>query len=401
MIPLEKALKTVLENLPKGGLGTQTVTPDRANGRILVADALSGLEVPPFDRVTMDGYALAEGERSRSVELVGEVRAGQAPSLAVRPGTAIKVMTGAPAPAGTDRVVPVELTEAVGGKIHILDDHRGPRNIAPRGQDLRRGEVVIPAGKRLDAVRIACLIAAGVEQVQVSPLPRVAVLATGDELSEDPVKRREGQIPNSNSPLLREMFEARGYPVTITPALPDDVAETTAQIGAALAEADLLVLTGGVSVGDYDCVPRALEKLGLKILVSRVALKPGKPFTFAVGKRGVVFGLPGNPVSVFVTAHLFVLPALAWLEGAGQKPRFFSLPLAETLECRPTSRARLLPARLSGSGQVVPLLYHGSGHLQALAHADGLIRLDPGVKTLPEGTNVAFWPIRVEAFHVG
>ncbi len=400
MISLDRAQAIVATTLGSRTLGVEKLPLPAALGRVLATDVVSTLDMPPFDRVTMDGFALAGEERQTRLAVVGEVRAGQTWTEPVQPGAAIKVMTGAPAPLGTGKVVPIEQTREFGGYVdiepHALASDR--RHVAPRGQDLRAGDVVARAGARLDPVRLADLVACGVAGVEVYRQPRLAVMATGDELITDPAMRRGGQILNSNSPLLHGVLRSHGYPVEILSVVPDEPRMTRDRINAALAVADVAVVTGGVSTGDYDYVPLALDELGLQILITRVAIKPGKPLTFAVGERGIVFGLPGNPVSVFVTCHLFVLPALALLEGTRRPLKVIFLPLATPYRERATLREQFLPARLSGTGEVALLTYHGSGHLHTLASADGFVRVPPETETMAAGTRVPFWPVKLAAF---
>jgi molybdopterin molybdotransferase len=400
VIPLEKALTIVQDALAGHPLRSQRLPIVEAQGRFLREDVVSQLDIPPFDRVVMDGYAVVEGETGRRLRVVAEVQAGQVTDVLVRPGTAVKIMTGAPAPAGTGKVVMVEKTRRAGGHVEILAAET-ERHVTSQGEDLKAGDVIARRGERLDEVRIAGLAACGITDVQVGRRPRVAVLVTGDELVERPGERTGGRIFNANGPLLVGLLRSYGYAVRQAPVVRDDPGETAARIAAAMAANEMVVLTGGVSAGEYDYVPQALETCGLRILFSRVAVKPGKPVTFAVQSPAagtVAFGLPGNPVSVFVTAHLFVLPALALLEGGRRPPRLLQVPLAASHSFRPSPRVQFLPARLDHKGRVVPLPYHGSGHLHALANAEGLLRLEPGAADIPAGAPLPFWPVRLPAF---
>ncbi len=404
MIPLARA-QDIVDRVLGGRVPSRERLPLReAAGRVLAADVPSPLDIPPFDRVTMDGYALAAGETASVLPVAGEVRAGQDSELNVRPGTAVKIMTGAPAPPGTARVVPVELTRERDGVVEILDAAAlapgARRNLAPRGEDLRAGDPVVRAGERLDPVRLAALAACGVAEVEVTRRPRPALLATGDEVVRELVERDRAGVLDANTPLLQGLLGSFDYEASVADpaAVPDDPAVTTEALARALDRTGVVVLTGGVSAGAHDYVPRALAALGFEIHFSRVAIKPGKPTTFATGPRGVVFGLPGNPVSVFVTCHLYLLPALALLEGSRRRLRFLPVPLAGDLAVEPSPRIQLLPARLSPTGEAAVLPYHGSGHLQALAAAEGLVRVEPDVAHVPGGTLLPFWPLRLGAF---
>ena len=400
MISLEQAQTIITRHLSDRNLDSERIPVTAATARVLAADVTSGLDIPPFDRVTMDGFAVAEGEAGNRLEVVGEVRAGQVREEPIRPGSAVKVMTGAPAPPGTGKVIMVESCREANGYVEIAEEALAAegRNIAARGEDLRVGDVVVPAGERLNTLHIAGLVACGVAEVKVHRQPRVVVMATGDELVEEPDLLRDGQIPNSNSPLLSGVLRSFGYSVEVYPVVPDDPQVTLDRISGALWNAEMVVLTGGVSAGDYDFVPAALQEMGREIHISKIAIKPGKPLIFATSDRGVVFGLPGNPVSAFVTCHLFVLPALALLEGTLRRERYVTLPLAQPYHGRGGPRLKFLPARLTADGRIACLPYHGSGHLHALAEADGLLRVEPEVTELATGTGVLFWPVRTAAF---
>ncbi len=409
MISLEAALEIVDRVLADRRPKVVRVPLREAAGRVLAADVASPTDLPPFDRATMDGWAIPPGD-GRTYRAAGVVNAGDLDAIAalagegappLAPGTAVRVMTGAPVPPGTARVVPVELARADGDAIEI-DAAAGPVGSLPacvhaRGRDLRAGEAAARAGERLDPLRWANLLACGATEVAIARAPRVAIAATGDELVDDPADLRPGRIVDANAPLLRELLARRGWPAGAHRPIADDPGATKARVAGMLGQHDVVVLTGGASVGDRDCVPGALRALGLTVHFDRVAVQPGKPTLFATGERGVVLALPGNPVSALVTAHLFVVPALARLEGERARPRFVTLPLAADWRGGPYDRVRLLPARLTPEGGARLLDYHGSGHLRALIAADGLVRLEPAWEARAAGEPVAFWPLCVAA----
>ncbi len=397
MISLDDALGLVAAVFRERRTATDTISPAGAAGRVLAADAASPRDIPPFDRVLMDGYAVPPAPESRVYRIAGSVPAGTDDPPALESGTALKVMTGARAPQGTGRVVPVENTRERDGWVEILDT-AATRHVSPRGEDVREGETVIAAGVRLSAAAAAGLVACGVPSVEVGRRPRVTVLATGDELVRDPADLTPGRIVDANSPMLAGLLRGRGYDPVLPDPVPDDPGAVRSAIEASLDRGELTVVTGGVSMGDWDHVPGALEDLGLEIVFSRVMVKPGKPMTLAVGPRGAVLALPGNPVSSFVACHLYVLPALALMEGEASRPRFLELPLAEPFTDGFEKRLRLLPARLDATGGVIPLPMHTSGHLHSLIRAEGLLRIEAGGDDLPAGAVVPFWPIAVAPY---
>lgn len=393
MIPLEEAWALVEEALGGRAAARETVPVRAAQGRLLAADQHARLELPPFDKSAMDGYAILAGDVRTEYRLLETVAAGQTPSAELLPGTTVKVMTGAPVPAGTGMVVMWEVTEEAGGTVRVLR-HEGKCNIRLRGEDVRVGDRVLSAGCVLDALDLANLIACGISDVPVAPRLRLAVLSTGDEIADDPADLRPGKIMNTNGPMLAHLAGANGLTVVAERTIPDDLEQTVAALREALAAADVVVLSGGVSVGDFDYVLDAFRQVGLTVHFSRIAVKPGKPTVFATAGEKAVFGLPGNPVSVCLMFHLFVVRAARLLCGVPASLREFRLPLAGDFRRRNADRLQFSPARLTETGAVEPLAYHGSAHLLSLAAADGFFSVPAGVTDLPAGEPVTYLDLR-------
>ena len=390
-ITLEQAWSRLDAALGDRPVAAETVPLRAARGRILAADARSPLELPPFDKSAMDGYAILADDASEDFRLLETVAAGQMPTRKLAPGTATKVMTGAPVPAGTGRVVICELADEAGGVVRFRG-LGGGQNICRRGEDVRAGDVVVPRGRRLSAVDVANCVSCGLTEVSVARPARLAVLTTGEEIVDDPADLRPGRIMNSNGPLLAGLAAQWGLPVALERTVGDDRAATAAALRDAAAAADIVVLTGGVSVGEFDYVQPAMEDVGLTVHFASLAVQPGRPTVLATGAGGkVFFGLPGNPVSVYVMFHLFVLRA-AWRRmGAAAPLRVLHLPLAETFRRRKTGRLSFVPARVGPDGTVRALDYHGSAHLAALGSADGLLAVPAGLGELPAGAPVAVY----------
>ncbi len=389
MIPFEEAQRILEEALRDLSLGTETLPAGKALGRVLASDRHSLLDLPPFDKSAMDGYALGEGEEGTDLRLAGTVRAGQGEIPELRSGETVKVMTGAPVPPGTGRVVMREWTEEKDGRVRILRPG-GPSNICRKGEDMKAGDLVLTAGTRITPADVGNLVSCGIVEVEVYRPIRVEILATGDEVADSPEEIRPGRIMNSNGPMLAALARRWGMEVTGERILRDDPVETEEGIAAALERADFLVLSGGVSAGDYDYVPGALKKLGMEILFDRVATKPGRPMTLGRGRGRILFGLPGNPVSSFLMFHLFVLAAAAKLTGERGWFRDHRLPMAKTFQRKKTSRLEFVPARLGEGGRVEPLEYHGSAHLAALREAEGFLLVPRGTARLEEGETATF-----------
>jgi molybdopterin molybdotransferase len=391
-IPLSEAQQIVDRAISAGPVSRRTLAVRDALGRTLATDQLSRLDLPPFDKAAMDGYAVLEGDLRERYDVLGTVPAGSIPTVALRPAAAVKVMTGAPVPVGSRQVIPIECVQCRGDTIEVI--HPAPaRNICPRGEDLRSGDVVLRAGTRLGPLAIANLIACGISEVEVLRPLRLAVFSTGDEIVDDPRRLGPGRIMNTNGPLLALLAWQFGMDVVIEQSLPDDRQATAAAVAAAAGKADLVVLSGGVSVGDRDFVGAALADAGLQVHFSAVAVKPGRPLTFATRPGTAAFGLPGNPVSVFVMFHVFVRRAAARLYAVPWAAGEITLSLGREFRRHKADRVEYVPARIDEDGTLAPVAFHGSAHLAALLEADGLMIAPLGLSLLEAGRRVRFLPV--------
>ena len=397
MIPLEEALEIVDRTLaqvrlPGEGKGEGETLPVRqALGRTVLAEVTSRLDLPPFDKSAMDGYAVLEGDKRDEYVLLGTVAAGDACDFRLVPGSAVKVMTGAPVPEGAGRVIMVEKAQERDGKVRV-HRHDGAPNICRKAEDVHRGERILSALSTLGILEMANLVSCGVMEVRVNRAVRVAVISTGDEIVDSPDRIAPGKIMNVNGPLLAGLARKFGFEVTGEQLAPDEPDATLSAIRSALEQADVVIASGGVSVGEYDFVLDALARAGLTVHFSRVATKPGKPTVFASGGSSVFFGLPGNPVSAYVMFHVFVLRAVARMTGADLFTRRVTLTLARDFSRRKAGRFEFVPSRLTAEGTLEPVSYHGSAHLSALMNADGFLLVPDGVKALKAGDRVGFMP---------
>ena len=392
MVPFDEAMAIVRGIAARMSTGSESLPVAGALGRLCAEDQLSRLDMPPFDKSAMDGYAIPDAEPLDQYAVIGPVvQAGAVPDGPLSPAQAVKVMTGAPVPDGTVKVIRVEDTRAGDGVVAILASSTD-NNICTHGEDVRVGDVILPAGSRLGPIEMANLIACGITTVRVAARVRMAVISTGDEIVSSPEEIRPGKIMNSNGPMLAALGEKFAFDVVSVAIAPDTLDETIACIEAALSAADIVVLSGGVSVGDYDFVGQALAALGLTVHFTRVAVKPGRPLTFASAPHKAVFALPGNPVSVYLMFHMFVLHAAELMAGLDRRRR-----IAMSLACdhtrRKVDRVECVPCRLTDGGTVEPIRYHGSGHLLAMTRADGIFLMPRGVKALSAGDLVTFVPI--------
>jgi molybdopterin molybdotransferase len=366
---------------------------------VLAEDVAADLDMPPYDKSMMDGYAVQAGdvpEGRAALRVIEEVTAGQTPRLAVGAGQATRIMTGAPLPDGANAVVIVERTKVVDGdKVMIEDQAAKPgQNILRRGREMRAGEVVLSRGARLRPQELGLLATVGRTHALVGPAPRVAVLSTGDEIVEAPAKPGPGQIRNGNGPMLvAQVARAGGIPTYL--GIAGDRLDSLQPLIEKGLSADILALSGGVSAGKLDLVPGALAELGVEAVFHKVAMKPGKPVFFgthrqATGPPGLVFGLPGNPVSALVCFELFVRPAIRGLKGLDPGPTMVKATLTEDFSSR-GDRQTYHPAVLSGkcSGwQVRPAPWFGSPDLRGVTAANAFAVFPAGDHVHHKGDEV-------------
>ena len=377
----------------------EAVALRECRGRVLREPVHAERDAPPFDRVAMDGVAVdhaAVAAGARRLRVAGTQAAGRAPLALDDPRGCIEVMTGAVLPAGCDAVIPVEEVFREGDEAVLPPALRAERwqHVHRRGSDARAGDLLLEAGTLLRAPEVAIVASAGLAVVQVTRAPRVAVISTGDELVEPGLPVLAHQVRRSNSHALAAALEQVAGAVVEDAHVRDDEDAIAAVISAALDRSDAVVLSGGVSMGRFDHVPRVLQRLGVRELFHRVAQRPGKPMWFGVAPAGQpVFGLPGNPVSVLVCLVRYVLPALSHAVGLppALPPR---VALAEPVSFRP-ALAWFLPVRLEhdaeGRAWAWPRPTQGSGDFNALAGTSGFVELPPGPATFERGTAAPFF----------
>lgn len=349
----------------------ETVPLLESAGRILAVDAGADRDYPPFDRSMRDGFAVRAADLPGTVQVLGEIRAGEASNLKVAQGQAIEIMTGAPVPAGADAVVMVEHCTREGDQVRIPAGIAAGSNISAAGCEAQRGDTVVPAGVRIDHTVIAYLASAGLCDVKVYARPRVAIIATGDELVDIESKPLPHQIRNSNSySLAAQVKRAGGIPV-ILPIARDTIPGTRRSIEKTL-QYDLVLLSGGVSAGRFDVVEPVLAELGAEFFFDRVLIQPGAPLVFGVVQGKFFFGLPGNPASTMVTFELFARAALEVLAGRSDAP----LPLALATLTRDFRHkpglTRFLPAQVLCT-EVTPVDWKGSGDVPSLTRSNAFL----------------------------
>ncbi len=398
-LSFEEALSIVREKLSGGGAaaGAEVVPLNEARGRVLAADAAADRDYPPFHRSTRDGYAVRAADTAglpAGLDCRGEVRAGEHFEGEVGPGQCVSIMTGAPLPAGADAVLMLEHARRDGNRVQPARNVEAFENVVRRGSEAAAGNRVLPRGRRLGPGEMGLLATLGQARVEVFRRPRVAVIPTGDEIV--PLDRQPEwfQIRNSNAVTLSAQVAAAGgipWNLDIAP----DRAEPLRKLIKAGLNADLLLLSGGVSMGKYDLVEQVLEGLGAEFFIQSVAIRPGKPLVFGRAGERFFFGLPGNPVSTFVTFELFVRPAIALLGGAEfEPPVFLRARLGKPLRQR-LGLTAFMPARAGvrdGEPEVNLVGYQGSGDLVGMAAANCFLVVRPEQTDLAAGDWVDVLP---------
>lgn len=396
MISVAEAIQIVRQHTRQ--LPSELVELRHALGRVLGQDVVADTDLPPFDRSQMDGYAVrAEDVRESPARLriVGESAAGRGWHQQLEQGQAVRIMTGAPVPSGADSVQQVELTTELkdGTVVELLESVETGKSIVPRGAEIKAGEIVLNAGTTINAAMMAVLAAFGYAAVEVFRKPRVAVLATGTELVAVDQKPGQDQIRDSNNYAIGAYAELAGAIVERLPVAGDETAVLKRQIKEAAERCDMIVTSGGVSMGVYDVTKSALKELEAELFFERVALRPGKPTVFARLPNGtLVFGLPGNPVSVSVTFNLFARTAILAMQGATEPAlKHETAMLAKSVKGT-VERESYLPVQLTTNddGELIafPLKWGGSSDFVAFAVATALVIVPANINTIEAGSLV-------------
>lgn len=383
MISITKAIRIIQSE--KVSPSSETAELANVIGRVLAENIIADTDLPPFDRSQMDGFAVNAKDTFKApveLKIVGESAAGSGWHKTLKKGEAVRIMTGAPVPIGADAIQKVELTEEKNSVVTVFEATDKGHYIIRRGAEIKKGQTVLHYGEQITPANIAVPAAFGYAKVKVAKRPRIAIFSTGSEIVNIGKNPKRDQIRNSNSIMLKSLSEQSGAIATVLPNVGDKLSDLKSQILSATKTADILITTGGVSVGKYDFTKTALTELGAEIFFDKIALKPGKPTVFAKLGKTFIYGLPGNPVSAAVTFHLLVRELIMLMQSATESGLRQGFAVMGQGAKSTKDRDTYLPTRLETdkTGRLIadPLKWHGSSDFIGFAKAEALIILPKG-----------------------
>ena len=391
MITLQQAIDIAFSTAQS--LKTEPIDFVQATGRVLAHDVFADADMPPFNKSAMDGYACRRADLGLELSVIELVPAGHAPAKMIGPCECSKIMTGAQVPEGADTVFMVEYSvETAPGKVRFSGEKTN-QNICRKGEDLKEGDLVLSSGTWLKPQHIAILASVGCVRPTVYKKPQVGIISTGSELVNPEQKPQSSQIRNSNGPQLYTQATAVGFPANYYGIVPDDKQLTREIILKSVSENDVTILSGGVSVGDFDFVPQIISDLGFEIHFNKISIKPGQHTTFASKEQKYIIGLPGNPVSSFIQFEVFVLPFLRKLMNYSQYETRMALPMNHDFSRKKSDREECLPVQITDQNEVRMVDYHGSAHIHAYHQASGFINIEAGKTEIKKGEIVYVRPL--------
>lgn len=384
MISFEEAYKIVMDQAFT--LPGERVEMTGALGRVLAEDIIADMDMPPFDKAAVDGFACRMEDIHSPMEMIEIISAGSVPLKIIQKGECSKIMTGAMLPEGADGVLMVEDTKSdPGGWIRFTKSkEESHKNVCYKGEDIKSGDKLIDKGTLLQPQHIAVLATTGAVNPLVYRQVQAGIFSTGDELVEPGVKPAKAQIRNSNAYQLYAQVRKSGAIPSYYGIARDDPQYLLEKINLAIENNDIVLITGGVSMGDFDFVPEVMKDAGFDILFKSIAVKPGRPTVFAKKKERFLFGLPGNPVSSFVLFDILVKPFIMRLMGCLMESPQLTLPMGVDYRQKPSLRKSFIPVIIL-DGQLFPIEYHGSAHINAYTAANGIIAVEPGETKVKKG----------------
>jgi molybdopterin molybdotransferase len=385
MVTLEQAIELSLNNALLQS--TEHIPFTQSLHRILADNIYSDMDIPLFNKSAMDGYAFQKADIAQPLKIIHTIHAGEKPIQLIKKGECVKIMTGASLPENADYVAKIEDTSLNEKGLVIIHKTENKTNIRYASEDIKKNERVLTKGTLIRPQELATLATVGAVNIPVYKKPSIAISSTGNELTEPENIPNEAQIRNSNAYQLLAQCKQMSVPTDymgIIPDTPEDIVEHLKQM---MMEANIIILTGGVSMGDFDFIPKAIKELGFEIIFHTISVQPGKPTLMAKKGNKFCFGLPGNPVSSFLQFELIVKPFIYKMMGHDYKPHTQVLPLAKSYSRKNAERTSLIPVKIK-ENKIETVEYHGSAHLFAMNATEGFIIIPKDVKEIPQNTHV-------------
>ncbi len=386
MISFEEAYSIVINN--SSATTIERVPINHSLQRVLAEDIIADMDMPPFDKSAVDGYACRREDINSNLKVIEVIKAGSMPEKEITKTFCSKIMTGGVIPKGANCVLMVEDTKIIDNENIQFVKENTANNICIKGEDICKGKCLISKGTLINPFHIAVMAAMGYTMPFVSKLPNVAIIATGEEIVEPHLIPTDAQIRNSNASQLIAQMNAIGINANYAGIVTDNYSSLSNSINQQLSQSDIILITGGVSMGDFDLVPKVLEDLGVKVLFHNISVQPGKPTLFGIKDKTLVFGLPGNPVSTYIQSELLVKSAIYKMMGAtNPEKKSIKLTLGKTYIRKKSERLGLIPVKILNA-EVFPIEYHGSAHINAMTEADGLISIPIGTSIINKGEHI-------------
>lgn len=391
MISFEKAYEIVKGSNLK--MQAERVDLLLSLNRVLTEDVFSDINIPPFNKSAMDGFACRKIDLKNELEVVEEIPAGKVPEKIIGPNQCARIMTGGMVPEGADFVIQLEHIQQISSISVKRVKESSSSNICYIGEDIKLNEKVLQKGERILPQHIAILASAGVTNPLVNSLPLVAVISTGNELVEPQEKPIQSKIRNSNAYQLMSQTSMLGYNPEYLGIVSDNEADLYKTLLPSINKYNVVLISGGVSVGDYDFVPKVLKQLQVEIIFHGIEAKPGKHLLFGKKDNCLIFGLPGNPVSSFIQFEVLIKPLLVKLIGKSGKSELFQLPMGEDYQRKKADTISFIPGMFSESNSVLPVEYHGSAHIHSYSNANCIIEIPQGLTSIKKGEMVNVRPL--------
>ncbi len=372
---------------------TEKITLIHSINRVLAEDIIADIAMPPFHKAAVDGFACRLKDICNLLEIIDFIPAGKSTQTIINKNQCVRIMTGASIPEGADTVFMLEDSELIGDKYVLCNNPNTKRNICYKGEDFKKGDLLIPKGFLIKPVHIGIMASVGYHHVLVSKIPKIGLLATGNEIIEPYEKPAFAQIRNSTAWLLMGLLQSSNIKYEYAGIAPDDFNLLLSKVDKLLLNCDVLILTGGASIGDCDLSREVFKKLGFEILVEHTGLQPGNPMIFGKNNNKYCFGLSGNPVSSLVQFELLLLPFLYRCMGYIQPLKWQEAFLINDYERKKGDRLAILPVKLHSDNRVEIITFHGSAHLNAWTHANALLKVPETVTRLEKNEKVYVRPI--------